>query len=65
LQTKSCKTNKLVSEVEQKVEGRPEKTGDIGIVFIEGPFDSRHKSHITGSCRNTCFGEETLKNHLN
>ena len=41
--------------------GGPEKTGDIGLVFIEEPFDTRYKSHITGSCKNTCFGKGTFQ----
>jgi len=41
--------------------GCPEKTGEPGLVFIERPFDNRHKSHITGSCKNTYFGEETIQ----
>ena len=41
--------------------GGPEKTGDTGLGFIEGIFDSRYKSHVTGSCKNTCFGEETIR----
>jgi hypothetical protein len=41
--------------------GGPEQAGDIGLGLIEGPFDSRHKSHITCSCKNTRFGEETIQ----
>jgi len=41
--------------------GGPEKTGDVGLVFMEGPFDNRHINHITGSYKNTCFGEETIQ----
>jgi len=41
--------------------GGPEQTGDVSLVFIEGPFDNRHKSHITGRYKNTCFGEGTIQ----
>jgi hypothetical protein len=37
------------------------KTGDAGLGLIEGTSDTRHKSHITGSCKNTCCGEETIQ----
>ena len=61
LQTRGCKTKKTVSDVEQKVMGGTEKTGDVGLGFIEGTFNSRHKSHVTDSCKNICFGEETFQ----
>ena len=41
--------------------GGSEKKGDVCLGFIEGPFDTRYKSHVTGSCKNTCFGEETIQ----
>jgi len=41
--------------------GGPEKTGELGLGFIERPFDTRYKNHITGSFKNTCFGEETIQ----
>ena len=39
----------------------PERTGEHGLRLIYGSFDTRYKSHITGSCKNTCFGEETIR----
>jgi len=41
------------------------KTEDAGLGFIEGTFDIRHKSHITGSCKKTCCGEETIQRPVN
>jgi len=47
--------------VKQKVKGGLEQTGEAGLKLIYWTFDTRHKSHITGSCKNTCFGEETIQ----
>ena len=44
--------------------GGSEKTGELGLGFIVGPFDTRHKSHITCGCKNTCFGEETIRRQV-
>jgi len=47
--------------MEQKDMGGTDQGGNAGLWFTEGPFDTRHKSHITGSYKNTCFGEETIR----
>ena len=47
--------------MEQKVIGGPEKQGMLVLDLLKAHFDTRHKSHITGSCKNKGFGEETIQ----
>ena len=37
------------------------KQGMLVLDSLKAHLDTRHKSHITGSCKNTGFAEETIQ----